>query len=50
MGNAQGGNEKGARALDEEHGIMRKRARQRHEKGDRGNERSATMGVMSKWQ
>ncbi len=42
MRNAQGGNENGARALDEEHGTMRKRARQRHEKDERGNEPSAT--------
>jgi hypothetical protein len=30
MSNVQGGNENGARALDEKHGTMRKRARQRH--------------------
>ncbi len=43
MGNVQGGNENGARAHDEEHGAMRKRTRQRHEKGDRGNKGSATI-------
>jgi hypothetical protein len=39
-GNAQRRNKNGAMALDGEHGTMRKRARQRHEKGEISNERS----------